>query len=132
MGRALVRSRGAFGKRKPPVLSVCLYALAAALLLYTVWVVKHSVSYIAAMVAGGQLTVSCNEYSIVSFYMSNCSQYALFAVVLLSLGWIAHHTSPAPALPAPMAPQAEGPVQGDDDDDFEDWFEESKEAETKT
>jgi hypothetical protein len=75
-------------KKKVPVLSIVLYVIAGLLLLYTVWALSKSISYINEMVAMGQLVVKGSEYDIVNFYMSNCSQYAVYAVILFTLGWV--------------------------------------------
>jgi hypothetical protein len=74
-------------KRRIPVLSIVLYTLSGLLILYTIWGFSESLDYINEAVAAGQLVVQGNLYSIVNFYMSNCAQYAVFAVILFTLGW---------------------------------------------
>ncbi len=80
-------------KRKTPVISIALYAIAGMLVLYTIWALNHSASYISELVGMGQLTFKGNEYDIVSFYMSSSAQYALFAVILFTLGWMMQNIS---------------------------------------
>lgn len=80
-------------KKKIPVISIVLYVLAGLLAIYTVWVVINSANTISSAIAAGQLTVSGSEFQIVNFYMSNCAQYALFAIVLFVLGWMLQKNS---------------------------------------
>lgn len=80
-------------KRRVPILSIVLYALAGLLVLYTIWALSESIGYINDAVAAGQLVVKGNGYTIINFYMSNCSQYAVFAVILFTLGWILQYFS---------------------------------------
>ena len=80
-------------RQKMPILSIALYATAGILVLYTIWSVSHLASYISALISQRQLTAKGNEYEIVNFYMSNCTQYALFAIILFTLGWILHKIS---------------------------------------
>jgi hypothetical protein len=80
-------------KKKVPVLSIILYVLTGLVLIYTVWSVIHSAGYISDMISQGQLTVKGNEFQIVNYYMNNCAQYAIFAAILFSLGWILQKVS---------------------------------------
>lgn len=125
-------------KRKIPILSIVLYVIAGVLILYTVWSVSHAIGYISEMVELGQLTISGNEYDIVNFYMANCAQYALFAVILFSLGWILQKMSSPQSknLPNQNGKNSDGEVsnyaeisnRGEvsnntvEEDDFADWF----------
>jgi len=116
-------------KKKIPVLSIMLYAVAGMLVLYTIWSVSHSASYISELIAMGQLTVKGNEYNIVNFYMSNSAQYGLFAIVIFALGWMLQKDS-SRRLIRLHTESAEGSsgkesVNGDDEDDFDDWFQNS-------
>jgi len=81
------------GKKRIHCFSVSLYGLAGMLMLYATWAVIHSREYISTAIAQNQLTVKGNEYDIVRFYMSNSAQYALFAVVLVTLGWMVKNLS---------------------------------------
>ena len=80
-------------KKKIPVLSLVLYVLSGLLVIYTVWSAASSFKYISEMVSQGQLVISGNKYNIANFYMSNCGQYAAFAVILFTLGWILQKSS---------------------------------------
>ncbi len=112
-------------KRKTvPVLSIALYTLAGLLLLYTVWALIHSIGYISEMVSQEQLVISGNEYDIVSFYMTSCGQYALFTVILFSLGRILQKSSYCGPdnfeKEIPVNPPAEALESKVDEEDFED------------
>lgn len=80
-------------KKKIPVLSLVLYVLSGLLIIYTIWSAVSSFKYISEMVSQGQLVISGNKYNIANFYMSNCGQYAAFAVILFTLGWILQKSS---------------------------------------
>jgi hypothetical protein len=75
-------------KRKLPVLSIVFYVLGAILALYAVWAMINCHEYIVKLVVGKQLVTSGNEYSIVSYYMTNCVQYILYAAAFLFFGRI--------------------------------------------
>jgi type III secretory pathway component EscT len=73
-------------RRSYPVFSTILYVLAALLGIYTLWAVYFHYNSISNMVNTGQVTISGNEFELVSYLMGNIAQYAIFAVILLSLG----------------------------------------------
>lgn len=75
-------------KKRIPIFSIILYVVAGLLVLYTAWSVVHSIEYISAMIAQGQIVVSGSEYDIMNFYMTNCAQYLMFAIIIFVLGWI--------------------------------------------
>ena len=75
-------------KVKFPVISIILYVLAALLALYTIWTVIYSIRYISEMIAANQLMISGNEFEVTNFLMTNCAQYAFFAITLFALGRI--------------------------------------------
>jgi hypothetical protein len=78
-------------KKKLPILSVVFYVLAAILALYATWALINCHEYIVKLVASKQLVISGNEYSIVSYYMTNCVQYVLYAAAFLFFGRIYSH-----------------------------------------
>lgn len=105
-------------KNRIPVLSVVLYTIAGVLMLYTIWSLIHSVGYISELIDQGQLTAKGNGYDIVNFFMSGSVQYALFAVILFTLGWMLHKSSTEK-----IAASAQTmPIKKHDEDDFDDWF----------
>jgi hypothetical protein len=73
-------------RRSYPVFSKILYVLAALLGIYTLWAAYFHYNSISNMVNIGQVTISGNEFELVSYLMANIAQYAIFAVILLSLG----------------------------------------------
>ena len=75
-------------KKKLCAGSIVLYVIAAIILIYMFWAIANCHEYISAMIAQGGMTYSGNEFNIINYYMANCAQYALFAVVLISLGVI--------------------------------------------
>ncbi|WP_374017383.1 hypothetical protein ABU162_25005 [Paenibacillus thiaminolyticus] len=113
-------------KKKIPILSMVLYALAGLLMLYTAWSASHSYGYISEMIAMNQLVASENRYEIVNFFMTNCAQYMLFAVILFTLGWILHMNSSLHAGTLNTGKQAAssgGKRKNEaDEDDFDTWF----------
>ncbi|WCF07720.1 hypothetical protein NDS46_26020 [Paenibacillus thiaminolyticus] len=113
-------------KKKIPILSMVLYALAGLLMLYTAWSASHSYGYISEMIAMNQLVASENRYEIVNFFMNNCAQYLLFAVILFTLGWILHMGSSLHAGHRNRSDQAASSggrhENESDEDDFDTWF----------
>jgi hypothetical protein len=81
-------------KKKLPVISIVLFVLAGLLVIYSIWAAIFTADIIKNAVAMGQLVFKGNEFEVVSFYMTNIAQYALFAVVLFALGWILWIISP--------------------------------------
>lgn len=72
--------------KRPPVLSLLLYIVAVMLVVYTIWAFVCCHAYIAKLIASNQLAASGNEFNIVSYYMANCIQYILYAVVFFFFG----------------------------------------------
>ena len=72
--------------KRPPVLSLLLYIVAVMLVVYTIWAFVCCHTYIAKLIASNQLAASGNEFSIVSYYMTNCIQYILYAVTFFFFG----------------------------------------------
>lgn len=122
-------------KRKLPVLCVVFYVLAAILALYAVWALVNCHEYIVKLVAGKQLVTNGNEYSIVSYYMTNCVQYVLYAAAFLFFGRIYQYTigsrqlitPPTPpceeqdSTPSTIFPPDDNEETNDKEDDFSDW-----------
>ncbi len=75
-------------KKSVSILSIILFVLAGFLMIFAIWSSSKSISYISQMINQGQLAFSGNEYDIINFILSSCIQYAVFAVVLFSLGRI--------------------------------------------
>jgi|BioPla2DNA2_1021312.scaffolds.fasta_scaffold34084_2 predicted membrane protein len=75
-------------KKRVSILSIILYVLAGFLMIFAIWSSSKSISYITLMINQGQLVFSGNEFDIINFIMASCAQYAIFAVILFTLGWI--------------------------------------------
>ncbi|MEQ7050846.1 hypothetical protein ABN764_09310 [Paenibacillaceae sp. P-4] len=113
-------------KKKIPILSMVLYALAGLLILYTAWSASQSYGYISEMIAMNQMVASENRYEIVNFFMTSCAQYMIFAVTLITLGWNLHLNSSSHAgnpNRSDQAASARGIRKNESDEvDFETWF----------
>ena len=121
------------GKKKIPIFSIVLYVFAGLLVLYTTWAVIHCQDQISTMIAQGKLELKGNEYDIVNFYMVNCAQYVLFAVIIFTLGWILQKNSSGMEIklkvenqvtPSPSNISKDDEIKDDEirDDDFKDWL----------
>lgn len=73
-------------KRKLPVLSVIFYVLAVILVLYAIWALINCNAYISKLTAAGQLNTNGNEFTITSYYMTNCIQYVFYSVIFFFFG----------------------------------------------
>lgn len=77
--------------RRSLILSILLYIVAVILTVYTIWAFICCHSYIVKMIANNQLSVKGNEFGIVSYYMTNCIQYILYAVAFFFFGKLYSH-----------------------------------------
>jgi len=75
--------------------SVISYIFAGLLAIYAVWSYTYCADVISQARAAGQLASGGNEYDIVSFYMGNCGQYVVFALLLTAAGLILQRQQPA-------------------------------------
>jgi hypothetical protein len=67
---------------------IVLYIFAGLVFIYAVWSFTHCADIILQAKAAGQLTAKGNEYDIASFYMGNCGQYFVFALLLAAAGFL--------------------------------------------
>lgn len=74
--------------KKTGAASIVLYVIAVIIIFYMIWTFINCHQYIQTMIAQGGLTLSGNGFNIVSYYMTNCAQYGLFAIILIALGVI--------------------------------------------
>lgn len=72
--------------KRPPILSILLYIVAGMSIIYTIWAFVCCHDYIAKMIESNQLTANGNEFSIISYYMTNCFQYILYAIAFFFFG----------------------------------------------
>jgi hypothetical protein len=64
-----------------------------------------------------------NEYDIVKFYMSNCAQYTVYAMVLFALGWLLHRR-PVVVIKTNSGDFVQTTISQKDDKELDEWFEE--------
>ncbi len=74
--------------KKTGAASIVLYVIAVIIIFYMIWTFINCHQYIQTMIAQGGLTLSGNGFNIVSYYMTNCAQYGVFAIILIVLGVI--------------------------------------------
>ena len=72
--------------------SIVLYVFAGLLMIYAIWSYSYCADIIAQAIAAGQLAASGSEHDIASFYMANCGQYYVFALLLAAAGLILQRT----------------------------------------
>ena len=103
--------------------SIILYIFAILLAVYTIWAYSHCADIITQAKAAGQLAASGNEYDIMSFYMGNCGQYFVSALLLAAAGLL---------LQRKQSPMSNKPVASvnainnkANDDELDEWFNEA-------
>ncbi|MCC0636135.1 hypothetical protein IC214_05870 [Clostridioides sp. ES-S-0190-01] len=65
-----------------------MYCLSVMLVIYGIYVFINCTEYIYTMLSTKQLAFTGNEYTIINYYMSNFSQYIIFAILLASMGFV--------------------------------------------
>lgn len=111
-------------KKKFPIFSVTLFVLAGLLIIYSGWAFINCSNYIAEAMASGQLASSGSEFDIVNFYMANCAQYVIFAILFVAVGRLLCKPS-VMIREVPVKSTASAPQEKDNkDDDLDEWFEE--------
>ena len=103
---------------KKMIPSIILYVFAGLLLIYSVWAYIHCADIISQAKAAGQLAASGNEYDIMSFYMGNCTQYVVYALLLAAAGLILQKKSPAVNVPAVSNPTVKNNTNDDELDEL--------------
>ena len=98
-------------KRNIP--SLVLYAFAVLLLIYTVWSFTYCTDIISQAKAAGQIAASGNEYDIMSFYMGNCCQYIIYALLLAAAGLVLQRKQPTTNIPE----VTDAPIKNSEADD---------------
>lgn len=117
-------------KKANGIIAVSLFVLAGFLMIYTIWAFANCLSYISEMTNSGQLVIKGNEYDIINFYMSNCVQYLICAVLVFAAGWIV--TCLVTFLQGRNYPEETAFVSiKKDDDGLDDWFKEMDTEEVK-
>ena len=103
--------------------SIVLYIAAGLIAAYATWAYSNCVGIISQARAAGQLAASGNEYDIASFYMSNCGQYAIFALLLAAAGVLLQRKPTVQQHPNTIIQSANNEAT---DAELDEWFSESK------
>ena len=103
--------------------SVVLYIAAGLVAAYATWAYSYCTDIISQARAAGQLAVSGNEYDIASFYMINCGQYVVFALLLAAAGVILQRKSISQQNPNTIIQSINNEVS---DAELDEWFNESE------
>ena len=74
--------------------SIILYLSSALLAVFTIWSISNCNDVIKQAKEAGQLVGDGIEYSIVNFYMANCAQYFVFALLLAAIGLLLQRKQP--------------------------------------
>ena len=103
--------------------SVVLYTVAALLSAYTIWACTYCADIIAQAKAAGQLAAKGNGFDIVSFYMGNCGQYVVSALLLVAAGILLQRKPFVQHSPDVVV---QDPVREAADAELEEWFDEAE------
>jgi len=106
---------------KQVIPSIVLYVVAVLLMIYAIWSYTYCADIISQAKALGQLAASGNEYDIVSFYMSNCGQYVVFALLSAAAGLLLQRKQYVPEASETAAQPDENET---DDEEPDEWFDE--------
>ena len=99
--------------------SIILYICAVLLTVYAIWAYSFCSEMISQARVAGQLAASGNEYDIASFYMANCGQYFIFALILAAAGLLLQRKRQEFVSPGVVF----GPAEDiDTDDELDEWF----------
>ena len=102
--------------------SIILYIFAGLLVIYAIWSYTYCADIISQAREAGQLPVGGIEYDVASFYMSNCGQYVVFALLLTAAGLILQRKQPAQSI---SNQDAAFPAKNETaDNELDEWFNE--------
>ena len=99
--------------------SIILYVFAGLLAIYAIWAYSHWVDIISQAKAVGQLAPSGNVYDVASYYMSNCGQYFVYALLLAAAGLILQRKQPIQRKTVASTGQHKANAA---DDELDEWF----------
>jgi len=105
--------------------SIILYIFAGLLAAYALWAYNHCADIISQARAAGQLATSGNEYDIASFYMGNCGQYAVFALLLAAVGLLLQRKRISQNVPNAIVADTNNVAN---DTELDEWFNEIETA----
>ena len=103
--------------------SIIFYIFAGLLAAYALWAYNHCSDIISQARAAGQLATSGNEYDIASFYMGNCGQYAVFALLLAAAGIILQRKPITQNVPNAIVTDTNNTAA---DAELDEWFNEAE------
>ena len=104
------------------IFGIMLFVIAGLLLVYAIWSFTYCADIISDAKASGQLAVSGNEYDIMSFYMGNCSQYFVYALLMVAAGLILYTREIVGSYATSVAiPKTQN---NENDNELDEWFEE--------
>ena len=100
--------------------SIVLYIFAGLLVIFAIWSYIYCADIISQARAAGQLATSGNEYDIAGFYMGNCGQYVVFALLLTATGLILQRKQPVQSEPDKAV---DFTIRNEAaDDELDEWF----------
>jgi hypothetical protein len=88
-----IRRGGTMMIKKTSTFSIIFYALSILVLAYVVWAFTYSYQTVSDAIAAGQLVAKDNQFEIVNYYVTNCGQYFIFALLLFAAGWIGREST---------------------------------------
>lgn len=107
--------------------SIVLFIIAGLLAAYSIWSFFYCMDIIMQAKISGQIAASGNEYDIVSFYMSNCAQYFVYALLLVSAGLLLQNKDNNSKTATDGVDTSVGlPTNDGSNDDLDEWFEENE------
>ena len=107
------------------IFGIVLFVIAGLLLVYAIWSFTYCADIISDAKASGQLAVSGNEYDIMSFYMGNCSQYFVYALLMVAAGLILQKREIVGNQATSVA--ITKTQNNENDNELDEWFEEINE-----
>ncbi len=114
-------------KKTNSIIRIVLFTLAGLLTLYSVWAYVNCHNYIAEAISSGQLVASGSEYDIVNFYMLNCVQYTIYAIILFGIGWLLRSRSVL-SYKVTSSDYTNNSMVENKEEDLDEWFLEMKQG----
>jgi len=106
------------------IFGIILFVTAGLLLAYAAWSFAYCADVISSAKASGQLSAGGNEYDIISFYMGNCAQYFVYALLITAAWLILQKREPAGAEESAntnISPK----INSENDNELDEWFKEA-------
>lgn len=75
-------------KKRYAGIHILFYVLAVLFLLYSVYAGWFCLTYISVVIASGQIAFTGNEFTVLSYYMTNVGSYLFYAVSLFGIGYL--------------------------------------------